>query len=52
MVVDFIFFQYRNSTEKSLKMSSKGSLLCYNRGCGKRFDLDENGDGMSSEKLL
>ncbi|XP_057380892.1 cysteine and histidine-rich domain-containing protein 1-like isoform X1 [Daphnia carinata] len=26
------------------EMTSKGSLLCYNRGCGQRFDPEDNGD--------
>ena len=37
---------------KYFKMSSKGSLLCYNRGCGQRFDPDENRDGISYEFKL
>lgn len=27
-------------------MTTKGSLLCYNRGCGQRFNAEENADGM------
>lgn len=28
------------------EMTSKGSLLCYNRGCGQRFDPEDNDNGI------
>lgn len=26
------------------------ALLCYNKGCGQKFDADENGDGEIAQR--
>lgn len=33
-------------------MAAKNSMLCYNRGCGQRFNPEENGNGRNYKNVL
>lgn len=48
-MVDILITPYTciNKNKRKLKMSQEATLLhCYNRGCGKKFDPNDNKEGM------